>query len=195
MGPGIVPGPFFCVQGRAAGLDAEVVGAPGGDGLFDLPGGEVVGEGALDEGGEFGVGGEAEGDELSLGELTGGGELGSGEKSGEAETLFEADDAVLGLEGAGAGAAGHEDEDDGHDDPPEMGPAVMRPVVDGGIDGEDEVEKKQGHDGEVERRVEAGVVLVGLQFGHGIPLRCGDDWQARRPPLYRSVQERGRGFV
>jgi len=45
-----------------------VVGAPGGDALFDLFGGEVFGLGALGEGGEFGVGGEAEGYVLLHGE-------------------------------------------------------------------------------------------------------------------------------
>ena len=50
-------------------LDAVVVGAPVGDGLFDGFGFELLGEGAVGEGGDLFVGGEAEGDELADGEL------------------------------------------------------------------------------------------------------------------------------
>jgi len=46
------------------GLDAVVVGAPCNDGLFDLLTVEVLGDGALGQGGDFGVGREAEADEL-----------------------------------------------------------------------------------------------------------------------------------
>ena len=45
--------------------DAEVVGAPAGDGLLDDFGLQVLSERALNEGGEFGVGGEAEGKDLT----------------------------------------------------------------------------------------------------------------------------------
>ena len=44
--------------------DAEVVGAPGVDGLLDLLLGEVFVEGAFDQAGEFVVGGEAQADDL-----------------------------------------------------------------------------------------------------------------------------------
>ncbi len=79
-----------------------IVGAPVDDALLDGFGFEVLGEGFADEGGELGVGGEAEGDELGDGELVDVGAVLGGEQRGEAETLFEADDAVLHLEGAAA---------------------------------------------------------------------------------------------
>ena len=53
------------VEMTAYESDAEVVGAPVGDGLLDGFGFEVFGECALDEGGEFGVGGEAQRDDLA----------------------------------------------------------------------------------------------------------------------------------
>jgi len=102
------------------GLDALVVGSPCGDVLFDGFGFEVLGEGFVDEGGDLGVGGEAEGDELGGGELVDVGEVGGGEQSGEAKALFEADDAVLDSEGVASALLGHDEEDEGHDDPPEV---------------------------------------------------------------------------
>ena len=116
-----------------------MVGTPVDDGLFDSLRLHVFGEGLVGEFGEFGVGGEAKGDELGDGELVDVGAVGGGEQRVEAETLFEADDAVLSFEGAAAGVAGHEDEDYGHDDPPEMCVLVAGPVVDGDVDGEDEI--------------------------------------------------------
>ena len=109
-------------------LDAVVVGAPVDDALLDGLGLEVLGEGLADEGGEFGVGGEAEGDELFDGELVDVGAVFGGEERGETETLFEADNAVLDAEGAAASDACHDEEDDGHDDPPEMSVLVAGPV-------------------------------------------------------------------
>ena len=80
--------------------DAEVVGAPLGDGLLDGFGREIFAERALNEGGEFGVGGEAKGDDLAEREgLRCGQELGW-EQALVAEVLFEADDAVLDTDGA-----------------------------------------------------------------------------------------------
>jgi hypothetical protein len=154
---------------------AVVVGAPGGDALLDGFGLEVLGEGFVDQGGELGVGGETESDELLDGELVDVGAVGGGEERGETEALFEADDAVLDFHGAPASDACHDEEDDGHDDPPEMEMPVDRPVVDGRVDGEDEVEQKQGHDDEVKGWVEAGVVLEVLRGGHWNPLglSCG----------------------
>lgn len=43
---------------------------------------------------------------------------------------------------------------------------MSRPVVDGEVDGEDEVEQKHGQDKEVKERVEALVVFVVLRSGH-----------------------------
>ena len=123
----------------------------------------------MDEGGELGVGGETEGDELLDGELVDVGAVGGGEERGDAETLFEADDAVLHFDGAAASDACQDEEDDGHDDPPEMESPVGRPMVDGGVDGEDEVDQEQGQNEEVKGRVEAGVVLEVLRGGHWNP--------------------------
>jgi hypothetical protein len=143
-----------------------VVGTPGDDALFDGFGFEVLGEGFVGEDREFGVGGEAQGDELLEGELVDVGAVGGGEQGGEAEALFEADGAVLDLEGGVAGATGHEKEDDGHDDVPEVRVLPAGPVVDGDVDGEDEVEQEERDDDEVEGGVEAHVVLEGLRCGH-----------------------------
>ncbi len=84
------------------------------------------------------------------------------------EALFADDDAVLSFESAATGAVGHKKEDDSHDDPPAMGVLVGGPVVDGDVDGEDEVQEEQGDDDEVEERVEAGVILQALRRGHGL---------------------------
>jgi hypothetical protein len=43
---------------------------------------------------------------------------------------------------------------------------MLRPVVDGGIDGEDEVEQKHGQDEEVKERVPTGVVFEVLRDWH-----------------------------
>jgi hypothetical protein len=147
-------------------LDAVVVGTPGDDGLLDGFGFQVLSEGAVGEGREFGVGGEAEGDELAGGEFGDVDALIGGEERGKTKALFEADDAVLRPEGRGAGDSGDEDEDDGHDDGPEMGVEVGVAVMNGDVDGEAKVDEKQWHDGEVEERVEAGVVLETLSCGH-----------------------------
>ena len=80
-------------------LDAVVVAAPVDDALLDGFGFEVLGEGFADEGRELGVGGEAEGDELLDGELIDVGAVFGREERGEAETLFEANDAVLHFDG------------------------------------------------------------------------------------------------
>lgn len=148
-------------------LDAVVVGSPVNDGLLDGLGIHVFGEGAVGEVGELGVGGEAEGDELGDGELVDVSAVCGGEECLEAETLFEADDAVLGFEGGATGCAGYQEEDDGHDDPPEIGVLVSGPSVNGDVDGEDEVEQEQGKDDEVKEWVEPGVVLEVLRGGHG----------------------------
>jgi hypothetical protein len=155
-------------------LDAVVVGAPGGDGFFDLFGGELFVDCAGGEGWEFGVGGKAEGNELLEGDLVDEIELVVGEEVGEAELLFEADDAVLRTEGGAAGDAGHGHEDDGHDDPPEMGMGEEGPGVDGRVDGEDEVEEQERKDEEVKEGVPARVVFEGLRLSHS-----SDDSAAR----------------
>jgi hypothetical protein len=146
--------------------DAVIVGAPVDDALLDGLGFEVLGQGFADQGWEFGVGGEAESDELFDGELVNVGAVFGGEECGEAETLFEADDAVLHFGGAAASDAGHDKKDDGHRNPPEMGVGVPRPCVHGGVDGEDEVEQKHGQDEEMKERVPAFVVFDVLWSGH-----------------------------
>jgi hypothetical protein len=143
-----------------------VVGAPVDDGLLDGFGIHVFGEGAVGEVGKLGVGGEAESDELGDGELVDVSVVGGGEQSAEAEALFETDDAVLGFEGVAAGTTGHQEEDDGHDDPPEIGVLVSGPAVNGDVDGEDEVEQEQRKDDEVKRWMEAHVVFKVLRIGH-----------------------------
>jgi hypothetical protein len=125
------------------------------------------------EGWEFGIGGEAEGDELGDGELVEVSAFSGGEEHGEAKALFDPDDAVLIFESIAAGALDYEEEDDGHDDLPEMGVPVGRPVVDGDVDREGDVEEKQRDEDEVEERVEAYVVLEGLWCGHGGVLFTG----------------------
>jgi hypothetical protein len=155
---------------------AIVVAAPVDDALLDGFGFEVLGEGFADECGELGVGGEAQGDELFDGELIDVGAIFGGKEGLEAETLFEADDAVLNSESLGSGDTSQHEEDDGHDDPPEEESAVFGPVMDGDVDGEDQVEKEHGQNEEVKRRIETRVVLEVLRSGHGSPLRagCGD---------------------
>jgi hypothetical protein len=147
-------------------LDALVIGTPVDDGFLDGLGIHVLGEGAVGEVGELGVGGEAEGDELGDGELVDVGAVGGGEECLEAETLFEADDAVLGFERVVAGETSYQEKDDGHDDPPEIGVLVGGPAVDGDVDGEDEIEDQQRDDDEVKGRMEARVVFEVLWGGH-----------------------------
>ena len=156
------------VRGCAAfvWLDAVIVGAPVNDALLDGLGLQVLSEGPADEGWDFGIGGEAEGDELVDGELVDVRAVFGGEERGEAEAFFEANDAVLHFDGAAASDARHDEEDDGHGDPPEKESPVGGPVVDGEIDGEDEVEQQHGQDEEVKERVPTGVVFQILWSGH-----------------------------
>jgi hypothetical protein len=161
--------PLAAQAARPAGhdlLDAVVVGAPVDDALLDSLRFEVLGQGFADQGWEFGVGGEAESDELFDGELVDVGAVFGGEESSEAETLFEADDAVLHFGGTAASDAGHDEKDDGHGDPPKMSVCEPRPCVHGGIDGEDEVEQKHRQHDEMKERVEALVVFDVLWSGH-----------------------------
>ncbi len=154
-------------------LDAVVVASPVDDALLDGLGLEVLGEGLADKSGQFVVGGEAEGDELFDRELMDVGAIFGWKECLEAEALLEANNAVLNDEGAVPGAAGHDEEDDGHGDPPEMESPVIRPVVDGDVDGEDEVQQKHGQDKEVKGRIEAHVVLEVLRSRHWNPLEAG----------------------
>jgi hypothetical protein len=158
----------------AAGLDAVVVGSPVDDVLFDGFPVEILAECFSGQGGEFFVGGEAEAYELVDGEFADSGAVFEREELGEAQALFEADDAVLGVEGGAAAEAGHHEEDDGHDDPPDVEPGVVRPVMNGAVDGDDEVQKEHGQDKEMEGRVPAEVVFIALRGGHNSPFwRCG----------------------
>lgn len=143
-----------------------VVGAPVDDGFLDGLWLHVFGEGLVGECGEFVVGGEAKGDELTGGELVDVCAVGFGEQRVETEALFEADDAVLRFQGIAAGVAGYQDEDDCHDDVPKMRVLIGGPVVDGDVDGEDEIEDEQRHDDEVKGRMEACVVLKILRSWH-----------------------------
>ena len=152
--------------------------------MLDGFGFEVLGECLADEGGELVVGGEAESDELFDGELVDVGALFGGKERVEAEALFEADDSVLDPESLGSGDTGHDEEDDGHCDPPEEESAVFGPVVDGDVDGEDEVEKKHGQNKEMKGGIEACVVLEILRSGHGSPLESG---LRRRASAYHLV--------
>ena len=147
-------------------LDALVVGAPSDNSLLDLLAVQVFGDGALGEGGDFGVGGEAEADVLIDGEGVDEAELVFGEKVGEAKLLFETDEAVLVLEGVAAKDSSHDEEHDRHDDPPQVHVGKVGPAVDGRVDGEDQVQQQHRQDEEVKRRVEARVILEGLWLSH-----------------------------
>jgi len=162
-----------------------VVGTPVDDGLLDGLWLHVFGEGSVGEFGEFVVGGEAKGNELSWGELVDVGAVGFGEQRVETEALFEADDAVLGFHGGLAGVAGHEEKDDSHDDVPEMSVLVARPVMDGDVDGKDEIEDEQGNDDEVKGRMVARVVFITLRSGHWGVLVARNDGRGQHSILGR----------
>ena len=145
-------------------LDAVVVGTPVGDAFLDGLGLEILREGLVDEGGEFLVGGEAQGDELPDGELLDVGEFAGPEKRLKAETLFEADDAVLELEVVDAALGSEDEKGDREDDPPDGDMRVGGPMADGVPNGEDYVEHGDGKDEEVDEWVHAAMVLQVL-FG------------------------------
>lgn len=157
-------------------LNAVVIAAPLDDALLDGFGFEVLGKGLADEGGEFGVGGESESGELFDGEFVDVGAVFGWKKCAEAEAFFEADDAVLDDKSAVTEAKPHYHEDQGHDDPPEMGVLVARPVMHCYINREDEVQQEHGQDEEVIGRIEAAMVLEVLRSRHWSPLRasCAD---------------------
>jgi hypothetical protein len=155
---------------RRVYLDAVVVASPVDDALLDGFGLEVLSEGPVSQSGEFVVGGEAERDELLDGELIDVGAIFGRKECGEAEALFEADDSILCPESLGSGDTSHHEEDDGHDNPPEEENAVLGPMVDGDVDGEDQVKQEHGQDKEMKGRIEARVVLEVLRSGHGSPL-------------------------
>jgi hypothetical protein len=148
------------------GLDAMVVGAPAGDVLLDGFGFKALGEGFVDEGGKFSVGGKAEGNDLLDIELLDVGVVVGWKEGGEAKALFEADDAVLDLEIVHAGSESEDDEGGREEDPPEMKVAMMRPVMDGDRDGDEEVDEKDREDKEVHGWIEATVILVALGCRH-----------------------------
>lgn len=68
------------------------------------------------------------------------GEVCGWKEGSEPEVLFEADDAVLDFEVVNAGLEGEDGEGGGDEDPPEMERAVLRPVMDGEVDGDEEVD-------------------------------------------------------
>ena len=148
-------------------LNAVVVGAPVDDALLDGFGFEALGDGLVDEGGELGVGGEAESDDLLDVELLDVGEVGGRQEGGEAEVFLEADDAVLNFEVVDAGLQGEDEEGGGDDDPPEIKGAVLGPVMNDEVDGDEEIEPKDGEHEEVKGRIDAAVIFKGLRCGHG----------------------------
>jgi hypothetical protein len=135
-------------------LNPVVVGAPVDDALLDGFGFEALGEGGVGEGGEFGVGGEAERDELAGGEVVDVFAVSGWEEGGETEAFFEADDAGLIFKSVVSGAAGDQDQDNGHDDVPQICVLPSGPSMNGDVDGE------------------ADVVFQGLWRGHGRVLVC-----------------------
>ena len=147
--------------------DPEVVGAPVDDGLFDGLGIEVLGEGSVGEGGKFGVRGEAEGDELAGGEFADVYVFVCRKERGQPEPFFEADDAVLYPACLHSADQSHEDEGEGHDDPPVEEVFVGGKAVDCNVDGKDKVDDEDRHQDEVESRVATSVALVALRCRHG----------------------------
>lgn len=81
--------------GFDCGLDAFGISAPMANALFDRFGFEVLGEGLVDQRGDFFVGSKAECDELFGREFAQVGSFVGGEKRGETEALFEADETIL----------------------------------------------------------------------------------------------------
>ncbi len=156
---------------RGSGLDAVVVSAPVDDALFDSFRFEVLGEGLAEERGKFIIGGEAERNELLDAELVDVDAIFGRQECVEAEAFFEANDAVLRDEGAVTTALGDHEDDEGHEDPPQEKSTVLGPVVNGDVDGEDEVQQKHGQNEEVKGRIEAAVVLEVLWGRHWSPLR------------------------
>lgn len=161
-----------------------VVATPVDDAFLDGFGLQVLGEGFAEEGGQLVIRGEAESDELLDREIVDVRALFGGKECVEAETLFEANDAVLNSESLRAGDAGQHEKKDGHGDPPKMSVLVTGPVVHGGVDREDEVEQEQGQDEEVKERIETRVVLVGLWSGHWSPLGAGCDGGPQHSTLW-----------
>lgn len=143
-----------------------MVGPPVDDALLDGFGFEVLGEGAMHQGGEFGVGGEAEGDELAGGELVDVGKLVGRDQGGYAEPFFEADDPVLRSDCILAAEKSQKDERQRHDDPPKIKVAMCWPVMDGGVNREHEIEDKERHQDEMEGRIAANMIAGALRFGH-----------------------------
>lgn len=189
---GSSPGAAVRLRG-VRGSDTEVVGTPGLDGFFDLPGSEVLVCGAGGEGGEFIVGGEAEGDELGLREGVDEGVLGGGEECCEAEALFQPDEAVLRFKRGSAGDTGEDKEGEGHDDPPEEEGGVAGPLVNGGVDGGDEIKEEKGYEDKVKRGMVAGVAFEALRVGHAKVLSV-TGWERRVTGGSGEVRGRLAGF-
>src|SRR5579859_3632776 len=106
------------VQDDNSSSDAVVVGAPVLDALFDLPASELLVECELYEFWDLVVGGEAQTDELIFAELVDTFLQGLGQQDGEADTFFEANDAVLDLERIGAHLPIDEKQCDGENNDP-----------------------------------------------------------------------------
>ncbi len=83
-------------------LNSPVVRPPGLNGLLDVGAGQFFVERPFRQFSHFGVGGEAERDELPFGQLRNSRSHRLGAQSGEAQTLFQANDAVLRFERIGA---------------------------------------------------------------------------------------------
>src|SRR5271169_711136 len=81
---------------------SPIVGTPLLDCFFDVGGGELLVQCAGGQGGKFGVGGEAQSDELRFGKFRDAGTKSGIEQGREAQSFFQADDAVLYFEGVEA---------------------------------------------------------------------------------------------
>jgi len=154
---------------QAALLNALVVGAPVDYGFFDGFLVELLREGAVGERGDLSVGGETKCDELLDGELVYVGKVGGREKGCEAETLFEADDAVLHPEGVHAGFDGKDEKRKGDDDPPVAEVGIFVPEVDGDVDRDSYVDHENREDEEMHGWIEAHVIAVVLRSSHEDP--------------------------
>jgi hypothetical protein len=150
-------------------LNALVVSAPVDYGLFDGFLFELLGEGAVGEGGDLFVRGESKCDELLDRELVDVGKVGGWEKRCEAETLFEANDAVLHPEGVYAGFEGENEKSEGDDDTPVAKEGVFVPEVDGNVDRDAQVNQENREDEEMHGWIEAHVIAVVLRSSHEGP--------------------------
>jgi len=154
---------------QAALLNALVVCTPVDDGLFDGFLVELLGKCAVGERSDLFVGGETKCNELLDGELVDVGKVGGREKRCEAETLFEANDAVLHPEGVHAGFDAKDEKGEGDDDTPVAEVGIFVPEVDGDVDRNSQVDHENREDEEMHGWIEAHVIAVVLRSSHEDP--------------------------